>query len=104
MTEAVRRKVFDTRLDRFLDGENVDLALLARATGMSRQNLERLRQGKRNARQETIVRLVISLRRLLKEPVGASDLFYLGEQHDDDTPEAKRFLAEPGPSFGWRAE
>jgi DNA-binding Xre family transcriptional regulator len=91
--EPFTRVVYDTRFDRFLAANDVDLDALAEAIGWTRQNLGRLRAGKRlSPRQDTIARIVLALRRLLKRSIAASDLFYLGEERDDHTPEAKAFL------------
>ena len=84
--------MYDTRFDQFLHREGVNLDDLAEALRTSRQNLGRLRSGQTNPRQDTIVRLVRALRRILARAVKASDLFYLGEEQDDDTAEARRFM------------
>jgi transcriptional regulator with XRE-family HTH domain len=88
-----QRTTYDTRFDRFLRAEDVDLDALAEAIRITRQNLNRIRAGRAKPRQETIARIVLALRRLLGRPVAASDLFYLGEAQDDHTPEAKEFFA-----------
>jgi DNA-binding Xre family transcriptional regulator len=82
-TNRRERIVYDTRLDQFLHQERVNLDELAEAASMSRQNLGRLRSGQTAARQDTIVRLVSALRRLLGKPVSASHLFYLGDDQDE---------------------
>ena len=92
--ERFARVVYDTRFDRFLDANNVDLDELAETIGTTRQNLGRPRAGTRSPGQETIVKLVLALRRLLNRPVAASDLFYLGEERDDDTTEASEFIKQ----------
>jgi transcriptional regulator with XRE-family HTH domain len=86
------RVIYDTRLDRFLHARGIDLEALAESAGFTRQNLGRYRSGQtRNPQLDTITRLVLALRKLLGEPVLASQLFYLGEAHDDDSPEARQF-------------
>jgi transcriptional regulator with XRE-family HTH domain len=97
MDDAKHRKtrdrvIYDTRFDRFLYRENVNLDDLAEALGTTRQNLGKWREG-RKPRQDTIARVVLALRKVLQRPVNASEVFYLGEAHDDDTPEAKEMLA-----------
>lgn len=87
------RVVHDTRFDQFLYREGVNLDALAEALHMTRQNLAKLRQG-RKPRQDTIARIVLALRCLLGRPVKASELFYLGEAQDDHTPEAKELRAQ----------
>jgi transcriptional regulator with XRE-family HTH domain len=90
--QRFQRVLFDTRFDRFLVAQEVNLDHFAAALGMSRVNLIRIRAGRQSPRQDTIARIVLTLRRTLGRAVAASDLFYLGEEHDDHTPEAKEFL------------
>jgi DNA-binding Xre family transcriptional regulator len=84
--------IYDTRFDQFLHREQVKLDDLAEAARISRQNIGRLRSGETTPRQDTIARVVLALRSILSKSVKASDVFYLGEEQDDDTPEARRFL------------
>ncbi len=87
-----RERVFyDTRVDRFLRRENIDLDLFGEKAGMSRNNLGRLRAGQK-PRQDTVIRCVLAARDILKRAVAASEMFYLGEAHDDATPEAREYL------------
>lgn len=86
------RVVYDTRFDRFLYRENVNLEDLAEELATTRQNLGKWREG-RKPRQDNIARVVLALRKILQRPVNASEVFYLGEAHDDDTPEAREILA-----------
>jgi transcriptional regulator with XRE-family HTH domain len=86
------RVVYETRFDRFLAANDVDLDVLADEVGTTRQNLGRLRAGSRSPRQDTIAKIVIALRRMLGRSIAASDLFYLGEERDDHTPEAAPYL------------
>jgi transcriptional regulator with XRE-family HTH domain len=72
------RKFYNTRLDQFLAREEVNLAELARLAGLSRQALGRIRAGRDGASEETIARLVLALRTLLRREVRATDLFDLG--------------------------
>ena len=90
--KAFSRVAYQTRFDQFLVRERVNLDLLASLIHMTRQNLGRLRAGSQKPRQDTIARIVIALRQILGRPVAAAELFYLGEAHDDHTPEAKEFL------------
>lgn len=85
---ARSRVVHDTRFDQFLYREGVNLDELADALKMTRQNLAKLREG-RKPRQDTIARIVLAVRRVLGRPIMASELFYLGEAHDDHTKEAQ---------------
>ena len=87
-------RVFDTRLDQFLHHNKVSTVRLAAEMGMTRQNLRRLQAGRTNARQDTITRLVLGLRKLLGRPVNASELFYLGEAQDDHSKDAHRFRSQ----------
>lgn len=89
--QQFRRVMYDSRFDRFLSANKVDLDRLAEALRMTRPNLVRLRAGRQQPRQDTIARLVLTLRAILGRPVAASDLFYLGEERDDHTPEAEAF-------------
>jgi hypothetical protein len=93
------RVVYDTRIDRFLADHGVDLDDLAAALQTSRHNLLRIRRGKHLQRQDTIAMVVLAVRELLGRAVAASDLFYLGEERDDHTAEARDFLRRyrPGP-------
>ena len=87
-----KRVVYDTRFDRFLVAHDVDLDDLADALRTTRANLVRMRRGKHSAQQDTIAKTVLVLRSILGRAVAASDLYYLGEERDDHTPEAKEFL------------
>lgn len=87
--QRFERVFYDTRFDRFLVKYEVDLDALAEVIGMSRENLSRIRAGKQNPKRDTIAKIVLALRHLLSFAVAASDLFYLGEERDDDAPEAK---------------
>lgn len=89
--QRFQRVLFDTRFDRFLLAAGVNLDNFAAALGMSRVNLIRIRAGRQSPRQDTIARIVLALRRTLGRAVAASDLFYLGEERDDHTPEANEF-------------
>ena len=91
-SKAFTRVVYQTRFDQFLVRENVNLELLASRIHMTRQNLGRLRAGLQKPRQDTIARIVLALRHILGRPVGATEVFYLGEAHDDHSPEAKEFM------------
>lgn len=95
--QRFERVLYDTRFDRFLVKYNVDLDALAALIGMSRENLSRIRAGKQNPKRDTIARIVLALRHTLRFSVAASDLFYLGEEQDDHTPEAR---SEVFPSRG----
>lgn len=86
--QRFERVFYDTRFDRFLVKFDIDLDALAELIGMSRENLSRIRAGKQNPRRDTIARTVLALRHILRFSVAASDVFYLGEEKDDDTPEA----------------
>ncbi len=88
-----QRIVYDTRIDRFLYANDVNLDELAEALKTTRHNLLRIRRGKHKQRQDSIALLVLALRHILRRAVMASDLFYLGEERDDDTPEANEFLS-----------
>lgn len=66
----------------------MDLDHLKEIVGMSRESINRVRAGKNQPRRDTIARMVLALRHMLQRPVAASDLFYLGEERDDHTPEA----------------
>jgi hypothetical protein len=90
--KAFTRVAYPTRFDQFLVREHVNLDVLAALIQMTRQNLGRLRAGSQKPRQDTIARVVLALRQILGRPVAAAELFYLGEAHDDHTPEAKEFL------------
>jgi hypothetical protein len=85
------RTFYDSRFDRFLVAERVDLDELAARIGWSRQNLGRLRKPNNKPNSDTIARVVLALRDMLGRAVAASELFYLGEAHDDDSPEARAF-------------
>ena len=98
MTEPPRkqrfeRAMYDTRFDRFLVKHDVDLDALAEFIGMTRENLSRIRKGPQNPRRDTIANIVLALRHILRSSVAASDLFYLGEERDDGTPEANEAKA-----------
>jgi hypothetical protein len=93
-SQRFQRAFYDTRFDRFLLAERVDLDGLAQAIGTSRTNLVRIRAGKQKPRQDTIARTVLALRRMLGRAVAASQLFYLGEERDDHTPDAQELLRE----------
>lgn len=87
------RVLYDTRFDRFLVANAVDLDELSEIIGMSRENLSRVRAGKQNPRRDTIARIVLALRHILGRSLSASELFYLGEGQDDQTPEAHEIKA-----------
>jgi transcriptional regulator with XRE-family HTH domain len=89
---AFRRRYYDTRFDRFLAAQGIDLEVLATLIGWTRQNLVRLRSGAQKPSQDTIAKIVLALRAILRRAVAASELFYLGEEHDDGSPEAQEFL------------
>jgi transcriptional regulator with XRE-family HTH domain len=87
-----RRATYDTRFDRFLGQEGITLEHLAAAVGIRRETLRLIRAGKHEPRQSTIAGLVLALRQMTGERIYASDPFYLGEEEDDRTPEAKPFV------------
>jgi transcriptional regulator with XRE-family HTH domain len=91
--QRFKRAMYDTRFDRFLVKHDVDLDELAALIGMSRENLSRIRKGRQNPKRDTIAAIVLALRHMLGFAVAASDLFYLGEERDDATPEAKEAKA-----------
>jgi DNA-binding Xre family transcriptional regulator len=98
MTDPLRKQrfervLYDTRFDRFLVKYDVDLDRLANVIQMSRENLSRIRAGKQNPKRDTIAKIVLALRDILGFAVAASDLFYLGEERDDQTPEAEETKA-----------
>lgn len=92
--KSFNRVVYDTRIDRFLFANNVDLDELAKALKTTRHNLLRIRRGKHKQRQDKIALIVLALRHILGRAVAASDVFYLGEERDDGTPEAHEFLRD----------
>jgi DNA-binding Xre family transcriptional regulator len=86
--QRFERAMYETRFDRFLVKHDIDLDGLAALIQMSRENLSRIRAGKQNPKRDTIAKIVLALRHLVGFTVAASDLFYLGEECDDHTPEA----------------
>lgn len=72
------RKTYDTPLDRFLVDEKVAPADVARAAGITRQALARIRSGTQEPTAATLAPIVRALRRLTGVPVRASALFDLG--------------------------
>jgi len=74
------RKFYDTRIDRFLVREGIGPAALARRAKISRQTVASIRAGTVDASEDTIVRLLLAVRHILKRQVKAEEMFDLGEQ------------------------
>lgn len=73
------RRVFNTRLDHWLVAHKVKPARLALESGYSRQHLLRIRKGEMEPTRKCIAAIVTAARKMSREPVGASELFELGE-------------------------
>lgn len=69
-----------TRLESFLHQNGIRPLHLATCAGVSRQQLQRLRYGRAEARRPTIVKLARACGLLLRRKVGVSELFDLGEE------------------------
>jgi hypothetical protein len=74
-----KRRIFNTRLDRWLTAHKVKPARLALASGYSRQHLLRIRKSEMEPTRECIAAIVRAARGLSGQPVKASELFDLGD-------------------------
>lgn len=75
----------DTRLDRFLTARHIARVRFAKATGYSKQQVQRVRFGDAEPTARAISRFVKAARLLTKDPsIKANDLFPLD---DDDSPQ-----------------
>ncbi len=84
MNKQQPRKHGNTRLDRFLTARGVAKVTYARATGYSKQQVQRVRFGDAEPTAKSITRFVKAARLLTDDPsVKANDLFPLD---DDDGP------------------
>ena len=70
-----------TRLDRFMKIRKVSPQKLAAVSGVTRQQIARIRKGAR-FRIDVMRRIVQGIRYLLREDVRASQLFDLGDERD----------------------
>ena len=84
MNRLPRRTHGDTRLDRFLTARGIEQLSFAKATGYSRQHVQRVRFGDAEPTAEAIPRYVKAARLLANDrSIKANDLFPLD---DDDSP------------------
>lgn len=88
-----------TRLEFFLESHGIKPAHVARESGYSRQHLLRLRMGEMEPTRACIVAIVEACRRLTREEVSASDLFYLADRPRARRKPSRRALA-PAPVSG----
>jgi len=85
MTRLPPRIQGETRLDRFLTVRGIGKLKFAKATGYSRQQVQRVRFGDAEPTAEAIPRYVKAARLLTNNPsIKANDLFPLD---DDDCPQ-----------------
>ena len=84
MHRPLPRTQGETRLDRFLAAREIPKLRFARATGYSRQQVQRVRFGDAEPTAQSIRRFVKAARLLANDPtITANDLFPLD---DDDRP------------------
>ncbi len=85
MNKRLPRTQGDTRLDRFLAARRIARVKYAKATGYSKQQVQRVRFGDAEPTAKSIPRFVKAARLLTGDPsIKANDLFPLD---DDDSPQ-----------------
>lgn len=82
--------VFDTRFDRKIHELGLRPGEIAALSSISRHTLRFYRAEVTEPARDNIARIVLAVRALSRQDVRASDLFYLGEAHDDALPEHQR--------------